>query len=78
MKNKLTILAYISFIFISIMFTIPGVVLIEMSQRFGVDTYKIGYALTFFTIATSSSAFFSGYMLKKIERQENQYNIFLV
>ena len=60
------------------MFTIPGVVLIEMSQRFGVDTYKIGYALTFFTIGTSSSAFFSGYMLKKIDFKKFLYTAYFI
>lgn len=76
MKNRLTNLAYISFIFISIMFTVPNVVLIEISKVFQVETYKIGYALTFFTIGTSSAAFLSGYILKYIDFKKLLYSAY--
>lgn len=67
MKKKLTFLAYSSFIFIAVMFTVPNVVLIEIASAFNVETYKIGYALSFFTIGTSAATFFSGYILQRFD-----------
>ena len=66
MLKKLTLLAYLIIVSVGSTLSLAGVITPEVAKEFQVDTYRIGYVFTLFTVGYSLAIFINGYILDKI------------
>jgi len=67
MLKKLTLLTYLIILSVGSTLSLAGVITPEVAKEFQVDTYKIGYVFTLFTIGYSVAIFLNGYILDKVD-----------
>lgn len=77
--SKITILAYLVFLFHGVNTNIGGVAIVDIAKTFGVDTYIIGYIFACNSVGFTISTFVGAWLVKRVStRRLGIGSVFLV